>query len=142
MSKQQRDAIDVALRAEPFGLSQSTAEHRKSFEAFALHPNPADVATADVALGGVGTIELTVAGSWLSAPVETTSRSGRAGFLPRHRRAFGAVGSLGLLRDDRRRCLLPPVLAAKVVFRLITGIGNRAEGGGPRRGRGRGRQGE
>jgi len=24
MSKQQRDAIDVALRAEPFGLSQST----------------------------------------------------------------------------------------------------------------------
>ena len=26
MSKQQRDAIDAALRAEPFGLSQSTAE--------------------------------------------------------------------------------------------------------------------
>ncbi len=34
MSKRQRDAIDAALRAEPFGLSQSTAEHRKSFEAF------------------------------------------------------------------------------------------------------------
>ena len=24
MSKQQRDAVDAALRAEPFGLSQST----------------------------------------------------------------------------------------------------------------------
>ena len=29
MSKPQRDAIDAALRAEPFGLSQSTDEHRK-----------------------------------------------------------------------------------------------------------------
>ncbi len=63
MSKQQRDAIDAALRAEPFGLSQSTEEHRKSFEAFALRPYPADVAAADVALGGVGAIELTVAGN-------------------------------------------------------------------------------
>ena len=26
MSKQQRDAIDAALRAEPFGLNQSTDE--------------------------------------------------------------------------------------------------------------------
>ena len=46
MSKRQRDAIDAALRAEPFGLSQSTAEHRKSFEAFnsttcAYSPSPA-----------------------------------------------------------------------------------------------------
>jgi epsilon-lactone hydrolase len=63
MSKQQRDAIDAALRAEPFGLNQSTDEHRKSFEAFALRPYPADVAAADVALGGVGSIELTVAGN-------------------------------------------------------------------------------
>jgi hypothetical protein len=61
MSKQQRDAIDAALRAEPFGLSQSTEEHRKSFEAFALRPYPADVAAVDVTLGGVGAIELTVA---------------------------------------------------------------------------------
>jgi hypothetical protein len=30
MSKQQRDAIDAALRAEPFDLSRSTAERRKS----------------------------------------------------------------------------------------------------------------
>ena len=54
---------DAAQRAEPFDLSQSTAEHRKSFEAFALRPYPADVAAADVALGGVGAIELTVAGN-------------------------------------------------------------------------------
>ena len=62
MSKQQRDAVDAALRAEPFDLSQSTAEHRKSFEAFALRPYPADVGAAGVDLGGVGAIELTVAG--------------------------------------------------------------------------------
>src|SRR5580693_7268727 len=63
MSKQQRDVIDAALRAEPFGLSQSTEEHRKSFEAFALRSYPADVAAADVTLGGVGAIELSVAGN-------------------------------------------------------------------------------
>ena len=62
MSKQQRDAIDAALRAEPFGLNQTTDEHRKSFDGFALRPYPADVAAADVTLGGVGAIELTVAG--------------------------------------------------------------------------------
>jgi RsiW-degrading membrane proteinase PrsW (M82 family) len=50
MSKQQRDAIDAALRAEPFGLNQGTDEHRKSFEAFALRPYPADVAAADATL--------------------------------------------------------------------------------------------
>jgi acetyl esterase/lipase len=62
MSKQQRDAIDAALRAEPFGLNQTTDEHRKSFDGFALRPYPADVAAADVTLGGVRAIELTVAG--------------------------------------------------------------------------------
>jgi epsilon-lactone hydrolase len=62
MSKQQRDAIDAALRAEPFGLNQSTDGHRKTFDAFAVRPYPADVAAADVTLGGVGAIELTVAG--------------------------------------------------------------------------------
>jgi monoterpene epsilon-lactone hydrolase len=62
MSKQQRDAIDAALRAEPFNLSQTTEEHRKSFDAFAIRPYPADVAAVDVHLGGVGAIELTVAG--------------------------------------------------------------------------------
>src|SRR5690348_18291903 len=62
MSKQQRDAIDAAMRAEPFDLSQSTAEHRKSFEALMVRPYPADVTPADVTLGGVGAIELTVAG--------------------------------------------------------------------------------
>ena len=61
MSKQQRDAIDAALRAEPFGLNQSTDGHRKTFGAFALRPYPADVAAADVTLGEVRAIELTVA---------------------------------------------------------------------------------
>src|SRR6266705_5587817 len=62
MSKQQRDAIDAALRAEPFGINQSTDGHRKTFDAFAVRPYPADVAAADVTLGGAGAIELTVAG--------------------------------------------------------------------------------
>jgi acetyl esterase/lipase len=34
----------------------------KTFDAFALRPYPADVAAADVTLGGVGAIELTVVG--------------------------------------------------------------------------------
>ena len=63
MSKQQRDAIDAALRAVPFDLSQGVPERRKSFDAFAVRPYPADVAAADVTLGGVGAIELTVAGN-------------------------------------------------------------------------------
>ena len=63
MSKQQRDAIDAALRAEPFGLNKSTDGHRKTFDAFALRPYPADVAAADVTLGGVPAIELTVTGN-------------------------------------------------------------------------------
>jgi acetyl esterase/lipase len=63
MGKQQRDAIDAALRAAPFDLSQSTAEHRKLFDAFAIRPYPADAVAVDVLLGGVGAIELTVAGN-------------------------------------------------------------------------------
>src|SRR6201989_2156267 len=61
MSKQQRDAIDAAMRAEPFDLSQSTAEHRKSFEALMVRPYPADVTAADVTVRGGGGIQLTVA---------------------------------------------------------------------------------
>jgi epsilon-lactone hydrolase len=62
MTQQQRDAVDAALRAEPFNLSQGTAVHRTSFEAFMIHPYPAGVTAADVAIGGIGAIELTVAG--------------------------------------------------------------------------------
>jgi hypothetical protein len=40
MSKQQRDAIDAALRAEPFDLDQSTAEYRKLFDTWAIRPYP------------------------------------------------------------------------------------------------------
>src|SRR6478736_5467957 len=52
MSKQQRDAIDAAMRAEPFDLSQSTAEHRKLFEALMVRPYPADVTAAELTVAG------------------------------------------------------------------------------------------
>jgi hypothetical protein len=74
MSKQQRDAIDAAMRAEPFDLSQSTAGHRKSFGALMVRPYPADVSAAEVTLGGVGGIELTVAGH-AAEPSSGTSAS-------------------------------------------------------------------
>lgn len=60
MSKEQLDAIDAALRAAPFDLEQSVEEHRKTFDGFALQPYPADVSAAEVSLGGVRAIELTV----------------------------------------------------------------------------------
>jgi len=63
MSKQQLAAIDAALRAEPFDVGQSTAQHRKSFDAWAVQPYSADVTATEVSLGGVGAIELTVAGN-------------------------------------------------------------------------------
>lgn len=63
MSKQQLAAIDAALRAQPIDLSQSTAEHRTSFDAWAIQPYPADVTATDVSLGGVDAIELTVDGN-------------------------------------------------------------------------------
>jgi hypothetical protein len=46
-----------------FNLSHSTAEHRKSFDAFAIRLYPADVVAAGVPLGGAGAIELSVAGN-------------------------------------------------------------------------------
>src|SRR5690242_5146404 len=69
MSKEQRDAIDAALRAAPFDLEQSTEEHRKMFDGFALQPYPADVSAAEVSLGGVRAIELTVEGRVTGDPV-------------------------------------------------------------------------
>ena len=53
MSRQQRDTIDAALHAEPFSLSQGTAAHRESFDAFAIRL-PAGVSAGDVTLVGVG----------------------------------------------------------------------------------------
>src|SRR5689334_5932908 len=71
MSKEQRDAIDAALRAAPFDLEQSTQEHRKMFDGFALQPYPADVSAAEVSLGGVGAIELRVEGQATGDPVRS-----------------------------------------------------------------------
>jgi acetyl esterase/lipase len=69
VSKEQLDAIDAALRAAPFDLEQSTEEHRKTFDGFALQPYPADVSAAEVSLGGVRAIELTVEGQATGDPV-------------------------------------------------------------------------
>jgi acetyl esterase/lipase len=71
MSKQQRDAIDAALRAAPFDLEQSTQEHRKMFDGFALQPYPADVTAAEVSLGGVRAIELRVSEGAADNPVRS-----------------------------------------------------------------------
>jgi hypothetical protein len=79
MSKQQREAIDAALRAAPFNLGQSTAEHRKSFDAFAIRLYPAGVGAVDVSLGGVGTIELTVAGNAADAHLRCAVARPRGG---------------------------------------------------------------
>jgi epsilon-lactone hydrolase len=63
MSRQQWEQVEAALRAEPLDLAQEVTEHRKGFDSFAVAPYPADVAAREVTLGGVGAIELTVAGS-------------------------------------------------------------------------------
>ncbi len=63
MSEQQRDAIEAALRAGTFDMSQSPAEHRKSFDAFVTRPYPPDVTARELTIGGVGALELAVAGN-------------------------------------------------------------------------------
>ena len=71
MSKEQRDAIDAALRAAPFDLEQRTEEHREMFDGFALQPYPADVSAAEVSLGGIRAIELRVEGQATGDPVRS-----------------------------------------------------------------------
>jgi len=63
MSKEQREALEATLRAEPFDLNQSPADHRKSFDDFILRPYPADVTEEQVVIGGVSALQLTVAGN-------------------------------------------------------------------------------
>ena len=53
MSRQQREALEVVLRAEPFDLNQTPEQHRKSFDAFVIKPYPADVTEQEMILGGV-----------------------------------------------------------------------------------------
>ncbi len=100
MSKQQRDAIDAALRAEPFGLNQSTDGHRKTFDAFAVRPYPADVAAADVTLGGVGAIELTVAGYPADPTVLYFHGGGYVAALRRERCRFNPLPTAMAVADD------------------------------------------
>jgi epsilon-lactone hydrolase len=63
MSRQQWEEIEAALRAQPFDPAQGVAQHRKAFDEWAVVPYPADVAAREVTLGGIGAIELTVAGN-------------------------------------------------------------------------------
>ena len=63
MSREQRDAIDAALRARPFDLARTPEERRESFDAFITRPYPADVTEREVSVGGVSALELTVGGS-------------------------------------------------------------------------------
>jgi epsilon-lactone hydrolase len=63
MSRQQWEEIEAAIRALPIDLTQGVDQHRKSFDEFAVVPYPPDVTAREVTLGGVGAIELTVAGS-------------------------------------------------------------------------------
>lgn len=62
MSRQQWEEIEAAMRALPIDLTQGVDQHRKSFDELAV-PYPPDVAARPVTLGGVGAIELTVAGN-------------------------------------------------------------------------------
>jgi monoterpene epsilon-lactone hydrolase len=60
MSREQRDALDAALRAGDFDLTQTPEDHRKSFDALIVEPYPADVAERKVTVGGVSALSLTV----------------------------------------------------------------------------------
>src|SRR5437763_11769414 len=62
MSRQQREALEVVLRAAPFDLNQTPEQHRRSFDAFIIKPYPADVTEKEMILGGVRALELTIAG--------------------------------------------------------------------------------
>ena len=63
MSKGQRDTLDAAMRAGTFDPTQTTEEHRKSFDALMVTPYPADVTEREVRVGGVSALALTIDGS-------------------------------------------------------------------------------
>jgi hypothetical protein len=57
------------------------------FDAFAIRPYPADVAAVDVTLGGVGVIELTVAGNAAVATMLLPDGAGTTHYLRPGQRA-------------------------------------------------------
>jgi acetyl esterase/lipase len=64
MSQQQRDALDQLLRDAPLDLGGDVAEQRVIFdEIMAAIPVPADVATSTASLGGIGVVNVEVAGA-------------------------------------------------------------------------------
>jgi acetyl esterase/lipase len=63
MTQQQRDALDAALRANPFDTSQTAAAHRRDLaEAFTV-PYAPGITARDVSLGGVPALRLDVSGA-------------------------------------------------------------------------------
>ncbi|MDM7831642.1 alpha/beta hydrolase [Cellulomonas edaphi] len=63
MTQQQRDALDAALRANPFDTSQTAAEHRRDFAQAFTVPYAPGVITRQGILGGVATLRLEQAGA-------------------------------------------------------------------------------
>ncbi|MCL1871800.1 MAG: alpha/beta hydrolase [Promicromonosporaceae bacterium] len=63
MSKQQRDALDAAMRTSPFDTSMTPGTHRADFEERLTPPLPDDVTGHDVRVGGVPALRLDVPGA-------------------------------------------------------------------------------
>ncbi len=64
MSEQQRADLDATLRQAPFDLNGDLAALRSGFEEVMRHiPIPTDVRRADIDLGGVGAVEVSIDGS-------------------------------------------------------------------------------
>jgi len=64
VSQQQRDALDQLLRDAPLDLGGDVAEQRVIFEEMmAAIPVPADVTTSSASLGGIGVVNVEVAGA-------------------------------------------------------------------------------
>ena len=64
MSRQQRDALDQLLRDAPLDLGGNVAEQRVIFdEMMAAIPVPADVTTSSASLGGIGVVNVEIAGA-------------------------------------------------------------------------------
>ena len=64
MSWQQRDALDELLRNASLDLGGDVAQQRVIFEQMmAAIPVPADVTTSSASLGGIGVVNVEVAGA-------------------------------------------------------------------------------
>ena len=96
MSQQQRDALDELLRDAPLDLGGDVAEQRVIFdEMMAAIPVPADVTTSSGSLGGIGVVNVEVAGAEHASAIF---------YLHGGAYAIGtAASSVGLASDLARR---------------------------------------